>query len=458
MKIVSKTKLLSLVLLAFCTQANAADWLMLQGTQPEFVAPKGVIVPYRSKTPKVWGFVQANYKQDLGDVLVKGGSNKTPFSLLGPELKDQSGFNVFRARIALRGMADDENKVNYFVMTEFGNNAINNLVGHPNVATYFTDASVTLKHIPGAKLRLGKFKYPGSEEGLQAVFVSPYIEFTTMTNQQTLERQITNVGTVQTGGAAGGAATDHYTSTSIENPIGAFRDTGLQIFDTFNLVDQWSLSYAYMYGNGSGVSNSSSEKQATHYGYLALEDTYGGKGYYTDSMKFYVWGQSGKRTLLSNNGTTTTQVDADRKRYGLGMTYHNHGLRFEAEYMQAEGMIFTGAKDVDIDPLKEDWQLQFAIGNENKADGGYINLQYELFPKKFEVFGRYDFSNRLTNDTKGERDFTTTTLGCSYRFKGATRVDFNYLIRDITAPGNAAAQTVLDNVGDRIEVQVTAAF
>lgn len=460
MNTISKVKLLSLSLIVSCTQLHATDWLMVQGSQPEFVAPKGVIVPYRSKTPKVWGFIQANYKQDLGDVLVApDGKNKTPFSLLTPDLKDQSGFNVFRARIALRGMADNDNLVNYFVMTEFGNNGINNLAGHSEVATYFTDASVTLKHIPGAKLRLGKFKYPGSEEGLQAVFASPYIDFTTMTNQQTLERQVTNVGTAQTGAAAGGAATVHYTSQTIENPIGAFRDTGLQIFDTFNVMDKWSLSYAYMYGNGSGISNSSSNEQATHYGYLALEDSFGkGKGYFTESMKFYLWGQTGKRILLSNDGTTTTQIDADRKRYGLGMTYYSNGLRFEAEYMQAEGMIFTGAKDIDADPLKENWQFQFATGNENKANGGYINLQYELFPKKFEVFGRYDFSNRLTNDTKAERDFTTATLGCSYRFKGATRVDFNYLLRDATAPNNAAAQTVLDNMGDRIEVQVTAAF
>jgi hypothetical protein len=146
--------------------ANAANWLMLQGTQPDTVAPKGVKVPYRSKVPKVWGFIQTNYKQDLGDVFVApDGKNKTPFSYLNPNLEDQSGFNVFRARLALRGMADNENKVNYFFMTEFGNNGVNDLAGHREVATYFTDASVTLKHIPGAKLRAGMFKTPGSERG-----------------------------------------------------------------------------------------------------------------------------------------------------------------------------------------------------------------------------------------------------------------------------------------------------
>lgn len=459
MKTALKVKLLGLALLASSPQVNAADWLMLQGSQPEFVAPKGVKVPYRSKTPKVWGFVQANYKQDFSDILIGAdGKNKTPFAFLNPDLKDQSGLNLFRARIALRGMADNDNLVNYFVMTEFANNGINNLAGHSNVATFFSDASITLKHIPYAKTRVGKFKYPGSEEGLQAVFVSPYVSFTTMTNQQLLERQVTNVGASQIGAPAGGASTVHYTSTEVSDPIGAFRDTGIQIFDTINILDNWGLTYAYMYGNGTGISNSSSNEQETHYGYLALEDTYGGRGYYTNSLKFYLWGQTGKRVLLSNDGVGTTKIDADRKRYGLGMTYYNNGLRFEAEYMMAEGMIFTGPKDTNADPLQENWQLQFAVGNENKANGGYVNLQYEVFPKKFEIFGRYDFSNRLTNDEKGERDFTTATLGCSYRFKGATRVDFNYLVRDAKAPGNDKAQTVLDNMGNRAEVQFTAAF
>lgn len=437
-------------------EVNAANWLMLQGTQPDMVAPKGVKVPYRSKVPKVWGFIQANYKKDFGDVFVgPDGLNKTPFSYLNPNLEDQEGFNIFRARLAARGMADSENLVNYFFMTDFGNNGINNLAGH-DVATYFTDASITLKHIPGAMVRVGMFKTPGSEEGLQAVFVSPYIEFTTMTNQQLLERQISNVGPAQTGAAAGGASTVNYTSTSVDDPIAAFRDKGVQIFDTFKFQDDWSLSYAYMYGSGTGISHNVSNDQATHYGYLAAEQTFGqGKGYYTEAMKFYVWGQNGTRVLYSS---VDGEMEFDRKRYGVGMTYYRNGIRFEAEYMKAKGMIFNGAKDVDTNPALQDWQFQFAVGNENEADGGYVNLQYEIIPNKLEVFGRYDYCDRLSNDTKGERKFKTTTLGTSYRYKGPTRIDLNYIIKDAKAPGNPKAQTVLDNMGNRIAVQITAAF
>jgi hypothetical protein len=443
-------------------EVNAADWLMLQGTQPDMVAPQGVKVPYMNPMPVVFGFIQANYEKDFGDVAISpAGVHLTPFSLLNPNLEDQSGFNVSRARVAVRGMADSENLVNYFLMTDFGNNGVNNLGGHSEVATYFTDASITLKHIPGAKVRAGIFKTPGSEEGLQAVFVSPYIDFTVMTNQQLLERQISDVGMAQTGASAGGAAAVHYTSTKVDKPIAAFRDAGAQVFDTFKFQDDWGLSYAYMYGNGTGIALINSDNQATHYGYLAAEKLFGaGQGYFTESMKFYVWGQSGSRTLNSFDKTTaiTTEIEADRKRYGLGMTYYRNGIRFEAEYMKAKGMIFTGPKDVDTNPAMEDWQFQFASGNENEANGGYVNLQYEIIPKKLEVFGRYDFSNRLTNDPKGEREFKTTTLGTSYRFRGATRIDLNYVIKNTEAPGNANAQKVLDNEGNRIAVRITADF
>ena len=39
MKTALKVKLISLALLAHSSQVSAADWLMLQDSQPEFVAP-----------------------------------------------------------------------------------------------------------------------------------------------------------------------------------------------------------------------------------------------------------------------------------------------------------------------------------------------------------------------------------------------------------------------------------
>lgn len=436
---------------------HAANWLSLQGTQPEIVAPKGVKVPYRRKTPVLWGFIQENYKKDQGTVAHNGtNQTTTPFSLLNPDLNGQEGFNSFRVRLALRGMADRDNKVNYFFMTETANNGINNIAGHREAATYFTDASITLKHIPGIKMRMGMFKTPGSEEGLQAVFVSPYIEFTNFSYQQLLERQISAVGAELPANKSGGASTDHYNGNPT-GPIAAFRDTGLQLFDTFALGKDWELSYAYMVGNGSGISLSSSNVNLTNYVYTSLEKLFHkGRGYFTESFKAFAWYQNGNRRILVNS---VTPQDYTRIRSGVGMTYYHKGIRFEAEYMDAAGMIFEGAKDTDTTSnAVQDWTFQYAVDKVNTASGYYVNLEYEILPKQWEVYGRYDYMDRMKNDTKAERLFNTTILGTSYRFKGATRVDFNYIIRKATAPGNSSAQTVLDNMGNRIAVQLTAHF
>ncbi|QOY54384.1 hypothetical protein HUE87_10960 [Candidatus Sulfurimonas marisnigri] len=453
------TKLIFAVLAFTLSTGNlqAADWLMLQGTEKSFVKKDGKVVKNTRRTPVIWGFMQVNYKRDFGNVLDTG-INKTPFSLLIPDLKSQSGVNLGRGRLSARGMMDEENKINYFTMLAFENSGITNLMNtRATTGEVLVDASVTLKHIPYAKLRIGQFKTPGSEEGLRATFASPYIEFTSFTNGELMERQTNVVGSAQTGGPAGGATTVHYQGDPYTS-VSAFRDKGVQVFDTVALsfIPNYKLTYAYMYGNGSNLKMYSPSGQGTHYAYLALEKEFGkGKGFYTESLKTYIWGQSGNREIITTDAGIQTNK---RKRYGVGMTYYKDGLRVTSELMGAEGMIFTGAKDSDPTVDVETWQVQHAVGVENKSVGGYFNVQYEIVPKKFEIFSRYDQYNRLTNDTKAERIFKTLTIGASYRFKGPTRVDINYAMRDALADGNAGAQTVLDNIGNRFMVQFTGFF
>jgi opacity protein-like surface antigen len=134
------------------SQAQAANWLMLQGTEK----------PGQAARAKVWGFVQVQYQNDNSDANAKG--TYIPPKLIGPNLSSQSAFNVNRARIGVRGtgMPLDSN-VNYFVLIEMGNNGITEPGG---AFAKMTDASITLNHIPGARVRTGLFKYPGAEEGL----------------------------------------------------------------------------------------------------------------------------------------------------------------------------------------------------------------------------------------------------------------------------------------------------
>jgi hypothetical protein len=73
--------------------ASAANWLMVQGTEPEGSADLA----------RVWGFVQVQYQKDQSDPNPAGGY--IPPKLIGPNLDSQSAFNVNRARIGVRGVA-----------------------------------------------------------------------------------------------------------------------------------------------------------------------------------------------------------------------------------------------------------------------------------------------------------------------------------------------------------------
>jgi len=431
---------------ALSMSLHATDWISLAGTEPTFVKKDGKKVKNHNTKPRLWGFVQAGYQKNYGDIFIPGagpkaGLNLTPFSMLTPNLDSQSGFEINRARLAMRGMIDKDNTLNYFFMTEFGEDGVTKPAGH-GVNNYLTDASITYRGIPNVNVRVGQFKYPGSEEGLRAVFASTYRNFSTAGSQLLLERFLpNNAKEIQPGTF----------QAAPEVSVGAYRDRGVEVFNTTKIADKTTLTAAAMIGSGTGLSSSNASGSETYYGYLATEYLFGkGKGYYTQSLKGFAWYQNGKREL--NNEEYT------RERYGLGVNYFHNGLRVGAEYIKAKGMIYNGAKDVDNDPYGVNWQYQIAADKNNEADGGYVNLQYFFVPKKWEAMVRYDYLNRLTNSTKGERKFKTTTLGLSYHFKGPTRIDVNYAIRDADAPGNAKAQKVLDNTGNLLSVQATLKF
>ncbi len=433
--------ILSMCLGLTATSLSAADWLSLSGTEPAMIKVDGEKVA--NDKPRYWGFIQATYQKDYGDVLINpGGINQTPFSMLTPSVDSQSGFAVQRARLAVRGMLDKENTLNYFLMTEFGDNGITK-PGGQRAGNYLTDASVTYRGVPYVNIRMGQFKYPGAEEGMRSVFASPYIEFTKMSDELLLERFIPNNAVMSTS-----AGVDFYQATP-EVSVNAFRDRGVSLFHTTQ-TDAIRMTAAAMVGSGTGLSSENSSGKNNYYAYLAGEYLFGGgKAYDENSLKVFAWYHSGKRQL--NNELF------DRKRYGAGVMYNNQGLRLEAEYTKAEGMIYNGAKDANADPYDALWQFSFAADSENEASGYYLNAQYYV-TQKLELIARYDYLDRLSNSAALEREFTTTTVGLSYHLQGPTRFDFNYAIRDAKAPGNATAQTVLDNIGNRVMARATYKF
>ena len=409
---------------------DSADWLYLSGTEKASV-----------KRIHFWGFVQAGYQNDNGSIFEKNGINKTPFVMLPPNLDRQSSFELNRARLAVRGKIDDNNLFNYFIMTEFGQNGITQPAGH-TTNNYLTDASITYRGLGYCNIRLGQFKYPGSEEGMRAVFATEYRNFTAAGNQLLLERFLPN--------SAKETAPGIYQAAPTES-VGAFRDRGIELFYTVAVAKKMHVSFAGMVGSGTGLSSSNASHKPTYYAYLASEYLFGKvKGYLSESLKAFVWYQKGTRRLHNTNYM--------RERYGLGIDYFHNGLRIDIEYIKARGMIYNGAKDVDTLPNSVNWEYVIAADADNVADGGYISGQYYLIAKKLEFLARYDYLNRLTNSSSARRDFKTTTVGLSYHFKGATRIDLNYAFREIKAPGNRSAQDVLDNCGNLLSIQATLKF
>ncbi|MBN2647176.1 MAG: porin [Thiotrichales bacterium] len=424
MKQLLKPTLLLGALVGIYTQpALAVNWLMLQGTEPAQQAPRA----------NIWGFIQADF-QSTNDTKLKAGpfaGEEAAFNQLAPQLDSAQEFNIRRARIGVRGNnLPLDAKVNYFLLAEFGNNGITT---GPNASRgQLTDASITLNHLPGARIRAGLFKTPGSEEGLQSATIFQYINFTNVTDRILNERFFDN--------ASG--------NTDRNAPVGSFRDTGVQVFDSFKHAD-WEYTYALMLGNGSGVSLNNPDNDFDHYAYFSAEKIFGQSvGPRRHGVKLFGWLQDGKRTL--NTGTF------DRQRSGIGSTYFDGKYRLMAEYITADGMIYGGTSGGGI---PQDGAT-FSVQPEEKAKGYYLDLGYRLLPK-LELNLRYDLLDSGTEVAANRREFQTTTLGAQYFLNAKTVLRFNYELRSIKAPdlpSSSPVHQILDAVDDRISAQVSIGF
>ena len=443
MKLVLKKMALAAVCatgMAVTLQAEAANWLMLQGTEKPGAAPRA----------KLWGFLQPTYRTTDGTDLQAGPwkGQEAQFNQIPPHLSSNKQFNIARARIGVRGTGFPLNsKVNYFFLAEFGSNGITWPGGGAGAAK-ITDASVTFNYIPGARIRVGMFKTPGAEEGLQAIHVFDYVNFTSFSNQMLLERFFNSDGSV-----AGDV-------NAPNGPVGAFRDIGVQVFNEFR-TGGWDTSYAIMFGNGNGINRGDNNGDMDSYYYLSTEKVFSGKGARIDSLKLFAWYQTGKRTLLA--GATQTEGSYDRTRNGVGLTYRQNKFRVSAEYMLADGMIFNGTDGgAVVGSLNNAGTAKagFNILPEDKANGYYLHFGYMVFPQ-LELDVRYDVLNRATETDAGERQFTTATLGGQWFFDKKNRITFNYELRSAEAPnlaGSAAPNLILDGMDDRISLQLTSIF
>ncbi len=448
--------------------AEAANWLMLQGTERPGAAGRA----------KVWGFLQPEYQSTDGTTVQAGAfkGNDAIFNMVRPDLDTDSDLNVLRARIGVRGISMPlDSNINYFFLAETGNNGVSRYGNGGSADMRMTDASITINNIKGARIRVGQFKTPIGEEGLQAIHVFDYINFSNVTNGLLLERFFNGDGSGTFVNQTPTGSTTASNSQDVNSPnggVGAFRDVGIQVFDTFKMGD-WEHSYAVMLGNGNGVNRGDNDDNKDTYLYYSAEQVYGGKGPKRQGMKLYVWNWDGKRTL-----TTEGAGEYDRTRSGIGMTYRKGKQRAAFEYITADGMIFTGTDGASVpgtatgqlpgagpfgtnpNPDGDRVQASWNVATGGEANGYYLHYGYAITPK-WELDIRHDVYNRMTNVTNAERIFTTTTLGAQYWFNKKSHLTINYELRDAEAPAYSATsntQKVLDSIDDRISIGLLTIF
>lgn len=423
-------------LLAACLplSAQATNWLQLQGTE----APN-------SPKFKLFGFVQPTYTyidadpiSGLAGAAAAFNGQRTIPNLVGPDLDSNHDQELLRARLGARGALSD--KVNYFVLTEAGRNAVTS-----EHEFMFTDASLSFNFIPGARVRAGLFKVPTGEEALVAVHTSyPYVYFSNASQNLLVENQVRfDAGTFSATGAS--------TATTVSGGSG-FRDWGIQGYDWFD-KGPWEFSYAAMLSNGNeieDIGDDDGNKDLT----LRVQAAYvfdKSKGPNREDVSIYLWRQDGERRF---NGQ-----DFDRDRQGVGAKLLKGPWRVSGEYMQGDGMIVAGPN-----PPFPGQPTQ--VGVNEKADGGYLEGGWRFHPK-WEIDIRHDTYDRMTENAALERKFSTDTLGVQHFIDKNTRVTFNYEWRDLEVANPQAiaagaqrnnALAIADNLGDRVRLQLTWSF
>jgi len=448
--------LLAISAASLAPATQAANWLMLQGTEPAGAAGRA----------KLWGFIQPEYQATDGTKLKAGpySGQDAIFNTILPNRETESQFNLRRARFGVRGQGFPlDNNTNYFFLAEAGNNGITRPGGGTG-SVKLTDASITLNHLEFARFRVGQFKTPGAEEGLMAIHVFNYVNFTNVTNGVLLERFLKYDGSGTFVNSSGSSDSGH--ANGPLGPVGAFRDIGVQMFQTFKKND-WEHSYAIMIGNGNGITRSDNNDSKDLYLYWSSEKVYGGKGGRRQGWKTFAWYQKGKRTLTLEQGTATSSDDVtqdfDRKRWGVGTTYLKGKYRAGAEYIAADGMIRNGTDGGAVVGSISNNGLSRASLNvlpNDKADGWYLDFGYKIKPN-IELDIRYDRYNRATEVAANERRFETATVGAQYFFNKKTRLIFNYEFRNAEAPnlaGSANPNIILDGMDNLASVQLLAIF
>ena len=183
--------------------------------------------------------------------------------------------------------------------------------------------------------------------------------------------------------------------------------------------------------NGNGLNFSDNDDEKDTYLYFSSEKVFAGKGAFREGLKFWIWSQDGSRQLDKTNDATHNPVKFDRKRSGLGVKYLAKPWRATFEYIDAEGMIFSGPDKPTLTTALPGPTV-IALGENATADALSLDLGWYIPNTKWDLAVRYDILNTFQGQ-QGEIDFETITLGAQYMFNKKTRLTINHSLRDFKA-------------------------
>lgn len=468
--------------------ASAVNWLMLQGAEGK-----------KAPDHRLFAFIQPAFDASRGDKLEglvggaagNNGLDAVP-NTITPEFNETDSIYMRRARVGVRGRFSGPlknsftSKINYFAMVALDDGLFNQNQFSPDRRPLTIDhASLTFNHIPGARIRVGLFKNPVTDEVFQGVATIEFIQFTSFNATQVLENFYS--GNSNAVGSAPNVANSTAIGTAQRSAYGfsAARDWGVQIFDSFKVANKsWDLSYAVKVGRGEAISRGNdSDNNNELYLYASAEKLLpGGRGPRKNGVKMYAWHQSGKRQFY----TDATGQEFDRTRYGIGIkglgkffgSKYKH--RFGAELEYAKGMIFMGPVGGVAHGEAADGPgaVAFATDEDNKSRAFQVEYAFYL-NKNWQFDVRWAREQRLyetaANINDGnEREIDETTLGVTYHFTKKSRLTFNYAFRDVEQvndydgtnglPAGGVNATnnnvgiVTDSIGDRLGIQLTHIF
>jgi len=401
----------------FATAAHAADWPIAMGTEEG--APDQPLRPLGFLQVVGEGTSGARVEGLKSKALSKYEGARPTFNTVGDS--DASfGLTVRRARIGFRGSVPSTNKqVTYFLSVEAGTAAINR-----GSTIRLVDGAITFSMLPGARVRVGQFKLPTMDETVEANPISgELINFSNVALGLMLENK------VEKGVYVGGAY--------------AFRDVGIQVFDTFQRRNV-ALSYQLMVSNGRfGGTDEDNQKDVT--GRVMASWVFSGKANdpHRQELSLFAWGQHGTRGYGDRR--------YERIREGIGVHLEREPIRLRAELVYGSGMLVLGPNP----PFAGE---PIAVAPDGRALGGYAQARVRLFGKLLLGL-RYDELHRQLGQGPALRVLRTLTPAIEWDFTPKAKLMFNYEKRWLGAPdGSEDAQRIAETIADRVLVQATVTF